>query len=806
MPAPPRKRQPTAKGKEAIEQANSTARKRPSGTLDSSDDDVQVAQTPAASRLKLSAPKETPKHAPLKLHGPKETPKHTPLKINGPRPISNPLRLNGPRDSTLHDRMLAALHETQSTNSSMPPPPAPPESNSTDSLLRACMDIATPRPPIDFPTPEKGLFRKLVLAKKAAEALDIVGTPTPSRIYDISAGVSQASGTQDYYTGTQQDRASMGRSQDRFFEAHRPYTRPEDKEEEDDNNTVDTMLQRNRPWTRSDSEADEADNDHLGASTLFGNDNTPLSQQSKATAKTAKTATKEKTTAEGRKDSRKATEGRKKAESQAPVDIDTLTDDIVKYRLFRKCYYEGKECGGTRRLNPTIKGDRGSEIVLEDLIAEEHALAIQTANEAGLACHRVSIRAVPSHTRMTQKDRQDSELDMQEDQSLWKQLEDDIRQWSGLKRTDLTIHLTSNWGRRPDGTIPPPTPTPTPIPSQNDASLRASRPRTTATTKLVAEKDVWQAKQSPSQATNQELLAKWRCLKTGCNEGRHCYIDGKGEHYPLTPLHTMCWARDIQEMGTSTKEQPSGEMFKMLKMAKKGYVKDAKKARQQQEQVAPATVIAPVAPHAPGPTINYYIGRGPDDELPRQRSTTRFVSATPQRATATPAPYPPQRSPPSSPVRGEQYTLKDYIDWHIKKQPAKKELLTRAYNSLEDECYRIHHIQQWKDTTDPAIQKAWRDLSIPLGLGRQLAEDASTFARQHEHGHARQMTIRESPRKGGTWQQPAQRRDTLRPSIEVDEDDLDFLYDDVTQDDANQGPNLVGGEDLDDSQAFLGDE
>ncbi|KAM0800583.1 hypothetical protein BDR22DRAFT_239521 [Usnea florida] len=45
-----------------------------------------------------------------------------------------------------------------------------------------------------------------------------------------------------------------------------------------------------------------------------------------------------------------------------------------KYCLLPRCYYEGKECGGTRRLHPTIKGDRGSNIVLQSLIAEEYTI------------------------------------------------------------------------------------------------------------------------------------------------------------------------------------------------------------------------------------------------------------------------------------------------------------------------------------------------------------------------------------------------------------------------------------------------
>ena len=43
----------------------------------------------------------------------------------------------------------------------------------------------------------------------------------------------------------------------------------------------------------------------------------------------------------------------------------------------------------------------------------------------------------------------------------------------------------------------------------------------------------------------------------------------------------------------------------------------------------------------------------------------------------------------------------------------------------------IHHIQKWKDITDSAVARVWKDMDISLDLGRQLTEEAIVFARQY---------------------------------------------------------------------------
>ena len=188
----------------------------------------------------------------------------------------------------------------------------------------------------------------------------------------------------------------------------------------------------------------------------------------------------------------------------------------------------------------------------------------------------------------------------------------------------------------------------------------------------------------------------------GCNTGHHCYVDGKNEHFPISPTQSIFWAREIDKgANNSTLERPSNNLLQMLMTQKRQQRKQGKKAQSEQAQPTPAAVVPP-AFSAPGPTINYYLGRGPDDreELPRQRSTSRYVSRTPHRSMTTSAPSPPPLppfypNPPSSPARGD-YTLKDYIDWHIKKQPKREELLLDAYDNLEEGCWMVHDIQQWR--------------------------------------------------------------------------------------------------------------
>ena len=685
---------------------------------------------------------ETPSR--LRIHGPKETPhgpketqpKQTPLKLNGPR--REPVVLN-----------FSALKRTQGTDDSRPPPTPPATFSSlADQEWPRIQPKETPKAPISN-------FRRLL----AAQALrEMNATPTPSQWFNSEATMTSNHDTQDYFTGTQPEREE--RSQIDCFEG--------------------VIGEANRPWTQDQVENEEDDNDAETIVESVVSKKTVPTQRSKAS-----------TSVEGGKNAR--------TQSLAPADIDSFNDSVaIQYKLLTRCFFEGKSIKQGRH-NPTIIGNLGSAISIDMLATEQQQEAKRYADSQGLACQRVSMRVVATHERTTAKQRLDGEIDVEETQSFWTQLEDDIKEWYELKRKDLTITLTSHWGRRSDGVIPP-----SAVSSQNETSSSTNRPKTTSTVKLRAEMDEYRARQSPAQELNQELLLKWRCLKVGCNEGHHCYVDGKNEHFPMNPAHTIYWAREIDSEGSSiTQEKPSSKLLGMLTSEKRQQRKQAKKAQSEQPQPTPAAVV-PSAITAPGPTINYYIGRGPDDrqELPRQRSTSRYISATPHPLLAASPPPPPPPNPPSSPARGD-YTLKDYIDWHIKRQPNRKEQFLNAYNRLDEECYAIHYIQKLKDTMDPKIAGVWRSLDIPLGLGRQLAEDASRFAREYEQGRAGSpaLPIRDSPRKHGTWQHPAQPRQSLRPVLESIECDLGSPTEDEESQDY-QGYDM-GGEDLDDSQVFL---
>ena len=86
----------------------------------------------------------------------------------------------------------------------------------------------------------------------------------------------------------------------------------------------------------------------------------------------------------------------------------------------------------------------------------------------------------------------------------------------------------------------------------------------------------------------------------------------------------------------------------------------------------------------------------------------------------------------SSPVRGE-FTLRDYIDWHIKKAPEDAQLFDRAYYSMKEEGLLIEHIQEWKDINDQQIFQQWKNLGIGIGYGRRLAENCTRFRIEWEH-------------------------------------------------------------------------
>lgn len=447
QPAEKSVEEPAKKPEEPFKKPDKQPRKRRSSTLDRGEH-AQVAATP--SRLRLNGPRETPV------------------------PKSTPLRLNGPRRESLHLN-FRALKGTNATNETSPPPPTPP-----------AIDLTQPVPewphiqPREAPQHPRGRFHQRLLA---AEALNQMGTPTPSQWFDRSATITSIERTQDYFTGTQQEHER--RSQDGYFEG--------------------VSGEANRPWTQYEEEDKEE--------TVVGN----------VVSRTAPTP--QSTTAPTQRS--KTTVGENRTRTRSPVD-----DDVqISYRLLTRCFYEGKSVHSGRQ-NPTIVGTVGSTVRLRDLIAEESQRAKIFADNLGFAYQRVSMRAVTSHARTPAKEKLDSELDIEEKQSFWNQLEDDIRRWYDQKKTDLTITFTSHWGRRSDGVIPP-----TIALSQEETSTQGSRPKTTSTSKLQSEMREYQARQTPAQQLNQDLLLKWRCLKMGCNEGRHCYVDGKEEHLPMNPAH-----------------------------------------------------------------------------------------------------------------------------------------------------------------------------------------------------------------------------------------------------------------------------
>ena len=207
-----------------------------------------------------------------------------------------------------------------------------------------------------------------------------MGTPTPSQWFDKSATITSIE-TQDYFTGTQQEHER--RSQTGYFEG--------------------VSGEANGPWTQYEEDDKEEEDE----------EETVVANVVSRTAPTSQTASTQR---------RKTTVGENKIRTQSPID-----DDVqITYRLLTRCFFEGKSVHSGRQ-NPTIVGTVGSTLRLRDLIAEESQRAKVFADNLGYACQRVSMRVVTSHARTPAKEKLDSELDIEEKQSFWTQLEDDIR-------------------------------------------------------------------------------------------------------------------------------------------------------------------------------------------------------------------------------------------------------------------------------------------------------------------------------------------------------------------------------------------
>ena len=324
------------------------------------------------------------------------------------------------------------------------------ESNSNKAHKEYLAHIYADRTPKDYARVKQAVKKDLRHGRRWSILVDGFvadkGTPSRSQWYDKNVTISSNRETQDYFSGTQPER--LDRSQIDCFEG--------------------VIGEINRPWTQDQVEDEEDEND---VETTVG---TIVSKKtaSKQRNKTATTGRGEKNTA---------------TQSLALIDIDPPNEAVeIQYRLLTRCFFEGKSIK-QGRLNPTIKDDLGSTVDIRKLITEQQVIAKAYADSLGYACQRVSIRALASHERTTAKQKNEDELDVEETPFFWNQLEDDIKRWYEQKKNDLTITLTSHWGRRSDGAISISMP-----PSQQETSSSTNKPKNTSTIKLQAERQEYQ--------------------------------------------------------------------------------------------------------------------------------------------------------------------------------------------------------------------------------------------------------------------------------------------------------------------------
>ena len=84
-------------------------------------------------------------------------------------------------------------------------------------------------------------------------------------------------------------------------------------------------------------------------------------------------------------------------------------------------------------------------------------------------------------------------------------------------------------------------------------------------------------------------------------------------------------------------------------------------------------------------------------------------------------------APPAAPSSPVEEDLEDYVNWHIQFKPHLKGVLRHAYDRLMEGGYDLMTIQTLKGIEHLSF---WSKLSIPPGIGIQLARDVSKFGRQ----------------------------------------------------------------------------
>ncbi|MCJ1468102.1 hypothetical protein MMC07_006729, partial [Pseudocyphellaria aurata] len=75
-----------------------------------------------------------------------------------------------------------------------------------------------------------------------------------------------------------------------------------------------------------------------------------------------------------------------------------------------------------------------------------------------------------------------------------------------------------------------------------------------------------------------------------------------------------------------------------------------------------------------------------------------------------------------------QEDLKEYIQWHLRRQLQKSVTFKDTFDKLDTAGYDVEAIQTWKSN---AYEHKWRDLEISAGIEFQLAQDATKFHKEN---------------------------------------------------------------------------
>ena len=430
------------------------------------------------------------------------------------------------------------------------------------------------------------------------------------------------------------------------------------------------------------------------------------------------------------------TKTKKTPSSDSPIVITYLLNVPV---MFEKDVVH--QMSSTRKVNSESEFEK--RFFFRPHLNEMSLKAQRHADDKTFACRLVNVKATVAWNGIKPQERMSLMLE-----ESWLPIEEVLifRYENGAK--SLAVDLIYQFARTKSGEIP------------EDPTAAVSKKLGTATLKLQKELEERAILHGQTVERMTALQSLHVCNKKTCeNFGRYCWNDEeRDQHYIISSHQFVAWNKALDDDVSGVTSQMPPSTIRESMYSQKGKRKTASSTPKQESQEDSTRHLHPIYQHPayqsfppwafapPSTFVNPLAFANPSAFIPSsplpQLHSSQFPSYSPSQASdfgrhrdETPVDrrdrqgsYAPSVvAPPAAPSSPVEEDLEDYVNWHIQSKPHLKGVLRHAYDRLMEGGYDLMTIQTLKGIEH---QSFWSKLSIPPGIGIQLARDVSKFGRQ----------------------------------------------------------------------------